>query len=85
MDRETLKKELKQMVVTECQKDFAPESIGDAVQLIGGPYDLDSLDALQLSLAVKQRYGKQIDAGGETRKALSSINALADFIEGPKA
>ena len=62
--------------------DLSPEDIQDDERLIGGDgrLDLDSLDALTISLAVKDRYGKHIDSGNETRNALSSINHLAEFI-----
>ena len=88
MDREALKLELKQLIIRECQKDLGPEQIDDDDILIGseGRYELDSLDALQIALAVKQQYGKRIDGGKETRAALKSINSLADFIlADPKA
>src|SRR5579871_4645872 len=60
MDREGLKLELKQMIVRECQKDVPPEQLADGAILIGSEsqLQLDSLDALQIALAVKQRYGK---------------------------
>ena len=83
MDRERLKLELKELVVTECQKNhIQPDQIADDDILLGsaGRLDLDSLDALQIALAVKQKYGKRIDGGKETRQALKSINTLADFI-----
>lgn len=82
MDREQLKLELKQLVIRECEKDVAPEQIADDGILIGseGSLALDSLDALQIALAVKQRYGKRIDGNNQTRAALTSINTLADFI-----
>ena len=56
--------------------------LSDDAFLIGSQSELglDSLDALQIALAVKQRYGKRIDGSTETRAALKSINALADFI-----
>ena len=59
-----------------------PEQIADDGILIGSEsqLDLDSLDALQIALAIKQHYGKRIDGGNETRAALKSINTLADFI-----
>ncbi len=88
MDREALKLELKELIIRECQKDLGPEQIADDDILIGseGRYELDSLDALQIALAVKQQYGKRIDGGKETRAALKSINSLADFIlADPKA
>ncbi|HET7370366.1 MAG TPA: acyl carrier protein [Gammaproteobacteria bacterium] len=82
MDREQLKLELKQLIIRECDKDVAPEDIADDAVLIGsgGMLQLDSLDALQIALAVKQQYGKRIDGGKETRAALQSVNSLADFI-----
>jgi acyl carrier protein len=82
MDREQLKRELKVLLVTECQKDLRPEDIPDDAILIGGQggLDFDSLDALQIAMAVQKRYGKRISAGNQTRKALTSINTLADFI-----
>lgn len=82
MDREQLKLELKQMIIRECEKDLRPEQIPDDAILIGSESGLalDSLDALQIALAVKQRYGKRIDGNNQTRAALTSINTLANFI-----
>lgn len=83
MDRDALKLELKELIVQECQKNhIRPDQIADDDILIGsaGRLDLDSLDALQIALAVKQKYGKRIDGGKATRAALKSINTLADFI-----
>jgi acyl carrier protein len=82
MDREQLKRDLKKLLVEECQKEFPPESIGDDAILMGpdGGLDFDSLDALQISMAVQQRYGKRIEGNTKTRNALTSVNTLADFI-----
>ncbi len=82
MDREQLKLELKQMIIRECEKDLRPEQIPDDAILIGSESGLalDSLDALQIALAVKQQYGKRIDGNNQTRVALTSINTLANFI-----
>lgn len=82
MDREQLKFELKQLIIRECDKKLAPEQIPDDAILIGNQsaLALDSLDALQIALAVKRQYGKRIDGGTQTRAALTSVNTLADFI-----
>jgi acyl carrier protein len=83
MEREALKLELKELIVTECQKNhIQPDQIADDDILIGssGSLELDSLDALQIALAVKKKYGKRIDGGRATRMALKSVNSLADFI-----
>ena len=82
MGREKLKLELKQLIVKECEKNIDPEQIDDDAILIGseGSLALDSLDALQIALAVKQQYGKRIDGNNRTRAVLTSISTLADFI-----
>ena len=60
--------------------------IEELKQLIGGgPLDLDSLDGLQIALAVKERYGVRIEGGPDGRKAFASISALADFITASRA
>ena len=81
-DVETLKRDLKAMIVEECDIDFSAGEILDDEQLIGSDcrVGLDSLDALTISLAVKERYGRHIDSGNETRAALTSINHLVGFI-----
>lgn len=82
MEEHDLKSELKQLIVDECDVDVTAADILDDEFLIGSDtrLGLDSLDALTISLAVKDRYGKHIDSGNETRLALTSINHLAAFI-----
>jgi len=81
-DRDTLKLDLKRLVTTECEKDVDVAEIDDDEFLIGGPLELDSLDALQICMEVKNRYGVRIEGGPAARRALQSINALADTILG---
>jgi acyl carrier protein len=82
VDREQLKLELKELIIHECQKEMTAGQISDDGPLVGGPSgpNLDSLDTLQVAMAVQRRYGKRIEGNTETRNALASINALADFI-----
>jgi acyl carrier protein len=80
LDPNDLKVALKALIVKECDKDFEPESIEDAERLIGGRLELDSLDALQISMAVKDRYGVRIEGGPDSRRALASVDSLAEFI-----
>ena len=81
LDNDQLRRELKVLIVQECDKDIAPDAIGDEQQLIGGNLDLDSLDALQICVAVGKRYGVRIEGGGEARRALKSISTLAAVIQ----
>lgn len=80
-DVEELKRQLKAMIVKECDKDVDPATITNEEQLIGGgPLALDSLDALQICMAVQERYGVRIEDGPKARKALRNIDALAETI-----
>jgi len=48
----------------------------------GTGWGLDSIDALEIALAVQQRFGLEIRADDErTRTAFSSLRALASFID----
>lgn len=75
-----LKQALKEMIIDECDKDINTSDISDDEQLIGGKLDLDSLDALQICMAVKAAYGVRIEGGPEARKSLASINSLCHTI-----
>lgn len=76
-----LKYELKQLIIDECDKDMAPEDIADDAPLLSGDMDLDSLDVLQICMAVKTRYGVRIEGSSAARKALKNIDALAATIQ----
>lgn len=81
MDRATVIAELKTMIITECDKDMTPDEIDIDSQLIGGgQLDLNSLDALQISLAIKEKYGVRIEGGPDVRRAFENISSLADYV-----
>lgn len=80
MDSAELKIILKQMIIDECDKDVAVADISDDEQLIGGNLDLDSLDALQISMWVQKNYGIRIENGPVGRRALRSVDSLANLI-----
>ncbi len=42
--------------------------------------NLDSLDALQISMAIQKKYGVRMPDSKETRRALVSLTALAQHI-----
>lgn len=82
MNSQQLKNDLKALIVEECDTDFEVQDIEDDEYLLGsaGRLQLDSLDALQISIAVQKKYGKRIEGGNESRLALTSINTLAEYI-----
>lgn len=74
-----LKHELKELIIEECDKDLRPEEIGDDSPLLE-TLDLDSLDVLQICMAVKNRYGVRIEGSSAARKALRSVDSLAQTV-----
>jgi acyl carrier protein len=43
--------------------------------------ELDSLDALQISMAIQKKYGVRMPDSKETRRALVSLLALAEHLQ----
>ncbi len=61
--------------------DIRPEEIPDDEPLIGSPrLGLDSIDALELVLAIEKEFGVKIGSSEESRRALGSVNTLAAYL-----
>lgn len=74
---------LKTLIVEACDKDIDPASITDDEVLFGtdAPLQLDSLDALQVSMAIKKQYGLRLPDSKETRRIMTNIANLAEHLE----
>ncbi len=75
--------ELKTLIVESCDKECSPQSITDDELLFGpdAPLQLDSLDALQISMAIKKKYGLRLPDSKETRRILSSVGNLTEYLD----
>jgi acyl carrier protein len=80
---EGLKLRLKQLIVTEADKDVAPESITDDEALFGPQTSLalDSIDGLQISMALQNQFGVRITDPKQLIRIMRSINTLADHLQ----
>lgn len=80
---EKLKQELKELIIEECDRDIEPEEINDDEILFGSDtkLELDSMDALQISMALHKKYGIDANDSKKLRKIMASINTLADYIQ----
>ncbi len=85
MELDEIKCKIKQLIISECDKEDEMEwqDIEDDEPLFGSQSNiqLDSLDALQLSLALKQEFGVVIDGSRKSKKYLESVNAMVDYIQ----
>ncbi len=67
-------------------EDIGAEDIGDDQTLFGEGLGLDSVDALELGLAIQKRYGIKIDADAkDTRNHFTSVASLAAFVTAKQA
>jgi acyl carrier protein len=78
----SLPAQIKQVIVDELNlPDQRPEDIDDDAPLFGEGLGLDSLDALQLAVAIEERFGVRIPEGDESRSIFRSVSTIAAFIE----
>jgi acyl carrier protein len=78
-----LEQEVKQMIIEVLQlEDLTPDDIDSNAPLFVEGLGLDSIDALELGVALQKRYGISLSADAqETRAHFASVQALAALIE----
>lgn len=78
-----LELEVKQLIIDVLQlEDIGPGDIDSKAPLFVEGLGLDSIDALELGVALQKRYGITLSAESEdTRRHFASVAALAAFIE----
>jgi len=63
-------------------EDVAPEAIDPEAPLFNAGLGLDSIDALELALAISKRYGFQLRSDNdENRRIFGSLRALSAHVE----
>ncbi len=74
--------EIKQLIIEALDlEDMTIDDINSDEPLFGDGLGLDSIDALELGLALKNKYQITIDAESEnTKKHFASVSALVAFI-----
>ena len=81
-----LKKEIKGTIISALQlEDITPEDIVDSDPLFEEWLGLDSIDALELGVALKKKFRlKYSTDGDDNKKYFASVNALAEYISAQK-
>mgnify|MGYP006284161645 FL=1 len=81
MQKRPLSEEIKRIIAEEMNiEGLRPEEIDDDAPLFGEGLGLDSLDAIELVLLVKMRFGVEIRNAEEGRLAFRSVSVLADYV-----
>ncbi|WP_440467528.1 phosphopantetheine-binding protein [Pseudomonas sp. YH-1] len=82
-----LQLEIKQLIIDALGlEDIGPDDIGAEDALFGDGLGLDSVDALELGLAIQKRYVIKIDADAkDTRQHFANVANLAAFVTAQKA
>jgi acyl carrier protein len=79
---QSLEQELKQLIIDALNlEDIRADDIDIGAALFVEGLGLDSIDALELGLALQKRYGVSLSAdSAETRAHFASVRALAAFV-----
>ena len=80
-DDNSVKSRLKSLIISELNLEGkSPDDIEDDAPLFGEGLGLDSLDALQLAMAIEEHFDVRVPEGDEARPIFASVDAIAAYI-----
>lgn len=84
---ENLDRAIKELIIDSLAlEDVKTEDIDSAAPLFVDGLGLDSIDALELGLALQKRFGVQLSAdAADNRKHFASVDSLAAYIAAQRA
>ncbi len=81
-DGAELREKIKEVMVEELMLDFEPDEIGDETPIFGAEgLGLDSVDALQLVVAIEKHFGLKVGDAEKAKQILQSVETIAKAIE----
>lgn len=83
MTREEIENGIKELIVSSLElEEVSPAEIETDAPLFGEGLGLDSIDALELGMAMKKRFGVVFSKDpAATKKTFYSVKTLADYVE----
>ena len=82
-DQASTAQRIKTLVVEKLNLEgLAPESIGDTLPLFGDELGLDSVDALELVVALEKEFNIRIQSHEIAREAFATVATLAAYVDG---
>ena len=78
-----LKNKIKTLIIENCDLDIEIADIDDDAPLFAkaSTLELDSIDALQISIAIQNSFGIALRDSKEMRRVMKSVNSFADYIQ----
>jgi acyl carrier protein len=82
-----LEQEIKSLIISSLGlEDVSIEDISSEAPLFGEGLGLDSIDALELGIALSKKYGITLDPNAEDiRENFSSVKSLAEYVANNEA
>lgn len=83
LEHPALEYELKKLIIREAERDdWTPEDLSDTEALFGeaSRIALDSLDALQICVALQSHFGVRLNGDRMVRRHMTDVAALAAFV-----
>lgn len=81
VDPNGIKARIKEIIVSSLNLEgMSPASIGDEDALFGDGLGLDSVDALELVVALEKEYGIAVESHEIDRSVFRCVATLADFV-----
>ncbi len=83
MTREEIEAKIKETIVSSLDlEDLTPADIQTDIPLFGEGLGLDSIDALELGMAIKKAFGVSFSSNAtDNKKTFYSVKTLADYVE----
>lgn len=78
-----LKREIKELIIESLKiPDITPDEIDDSVSLFedNNALQIDSVDALEIVMALQRKYGVHIDDQNLGRFIIKSVDTIAEFV-----
>lgn len=86
MQEDDVKHRIKEMLVSSLMLKISPDEIADGTLLFSPEgLALDSIDALELAVALEKHFGVATPSAEVARTAFASVTTLADYIAAQKA
>jgi acyl carrier protein len=81
-EKDALKERIKGLLVENLMLQLSASEIGDETPLFGpGGLGLDSVDALQIVVALDKNFGLKIPDPAAAKQILQSVNSITDAVQ----